>query len=110
MGSQWQYDSSNLEWSSDYNHNWWCETLVGDEYFDASKEDVRNRPMWTNDRRNNRVLENIIFVPVGHNPDAILDHKHLSKTAVTRTTSTYLRPNQLDPVLSDSQAGCCSNW
>ena len=75
---------ANWSWSSDYNHNWWCETLVGDEYFDASKEDVRNRPIWTNDRRNDRVLENIFFVPVGSNPDAIWDHKHLSKTAVTR--------------------------
>jgi hypothetical protein len=75
---------ANWAWSSDYNHNWWCETLVGDEYFNASKQDVGNRPIWTNDRRNNRVLENIIFVPVGHNPDAIWDHKHLSKTAVTR--------------------------
>ncbi len=40
--------------------------------------------MWIMDRRNHRVLENIVFVPVGHNPDAIWDHRHLSKAAVSR--------------------------
>jgi hypothetical protein len=73
---------ANWTWSSDYNHNWFCETLVGKEYFDASRSG--NRPMWITDRRNHRVLENIVFVPVGHNPDAIWDHRHLSKAAVSR--------------------------
>ena len=76
--------TKNWSWTSDCNRNWWCETLVGDEYFSASDEDARKRPMWVNDRRNDRVIEGVLFKPVEHNPGAIREHKKLSKCAATR--------------------------
>ena len=71
-------------WTSDYNDNWWCETLVDDKYFNASVEEARKRPMWVNDRRNDRVMENVSFKPVKHNPNAKHRHKFLSKCAATK--------------------------
>ena len=76
--------SKPWNWTSDYNHNWWCETLVDDKYFSTSDEEARKRPMWVNDRRNDRVMENVSFKPVKHNPNAKYEHKLLSKCAATK--------------------------
>ena len=60
----------NRHWTSAYNANWWCKTLVDDSYFRTSDEVASKRPPWVNDRRNGRVVEHVQFKPVEWNPDA----------------------------------------
>ena len=72
------------QWTSGYNNNWWCKTLVDDSYFSTSDEEAKRRPQWVNDRRNERVIEDVSFKPVKHNPNALKEHKEFSKSAATR--------------------------
>ena len=69
-------------WTSRYDSNWWCKTLVDENYFRASDEEAEQRPQWANDRQKGRVVEDVSFRPLKHNADAAWDDRFLSKAAV----------------------------
>ncbi len=71
--------------------HWWCKTIVGDDYFEVNEEEAGQRSRQENDRQYGRVVADVSFRPLKHNPDANRKNAKISKAAVYKFRHTTPR-------------------
>ena len=65
--------------------------MVGDDYFDVNEEEAGRRSKWENDRQYGRVIADVSFRPLKHNPNAKEQDAKISKAAVYKLRHTTPR-------------------
>jgi hypothetical protein len=83
------YDKNKEKyWTSRDDTHWWCKTIVGNDYFNVDEEQARQRSRQENDPQYGRVVTDVSFRPLKHNPDASKENSKISRAAVWKLRHT----------------------
>ena len=75
-------------WTSREDMHWWCKTVVDREYFNVDEERAGRRSREDNDPQHERVMTDVSFRPLGHNPHASDARTKISRAAVYKLRHT----------------------
>jgi hypothetical protein len=83
------YDKKDEKyWTSREDMHWWCKTVVNNEYFNVDEEQAGQQSREDNDPQYGRVVTDVSFRPLGHNPHASQARSKISRSAVYKLRHT----------------------